>query len=37
MDLKQVGWHGMDWIDLAQDTDSKEISGSLKSGEFLEN
>jgi hypothetical protein len=22
MDLKEVGWGGMDWIDMAQDTDS---------------
>jgi hypothetical protein len=22
MDLKKVGWWGMDWIELAQDTDS---------------
>jgi hypothetical protein len=21
MDLREVGWYGMDWIDLAQDTD----------------
>jgi hypothetical protein len=21
MDLQEVGWAGMDWIDLAQDTD----------------
>jgi hypothetical protein len=19
MDLREIGWHGMDWIDLAQD------------------
>jgi hypothetical protein len=22
MDLREVGWEGMDWIDLAQDRDS---------------
>jgi hypothetical protein len=21
MDLREIGWDGMDWIDLAQDTD----------------
>jgi hypothetical protein len=21
MDLRAIGWHGMDWIDLAQDMD----------------
>jgi hypothetical protein len=21
MDLREIGWEGMDWIDLAQDTD----------------
>jgi hypothetical protein len=21
MDLREIGWGGMDWIDLAQDTD----------------
>jgi hypothetical protein len=27
MDLREIGWDGMDWIDLAQD---KEPSGSIK-------
>jgi hypothetical protein len=41
MDLREVGWGGMDWINLAQDRDSScvhgdEPSGSIKCGEFLE-
>jgi hypothetical protein len=40
---REVGWGGMDSIDLAQDTDQwsvreqgKEPSGSIKSGQILE-
>jgi len=44
MDLQEVGWWGIDWIDLAQDRDKcwgtcecgKELSGSIKFGEFLD-
>jgi hypothetical protein len=43
MDLREVGWDGADWIDLAQDRDrwravlyGDEPSGSMKCGEFLE-
>jgi len=25
MDIKEIGWEGVDWIDLAQDRDSGEI------------
>jgi hypothetical protein len=35
MDLREIGWDGMDWIDLAQDSDQwralvKEPSGYIK-------
>jgi hypothetical protein len=42
MDLRQIGWGGMDWIGLAQDSDqgsceeSNEPSGSLKCWKILE-
>jgi hypothetical protein len=44
MDLQEVGWGGMDWIDMAQDRDKvvsccecgNEPSGSIKCGEFLD-
>jgi len=42
MDLREVGWVGMDWIDLAQDRDrcsyegGNKLSGSIKCGEFLD-
>jgi hypothetical protein len=43
MDLRDVGWGGMDWIDLAQDRTSgesyehgNELSGSIKCWEILE-
>jgi hypothetical protein len=36
MDLIEIGWDGMDWIDLAQDRDGNESSGSIKCWEFLE-
>jgi hypothetical protein len=43
MDLREIGWDGMDWIDLAQYSDqwrarehSNEPSGSIKCGEVLE-
>jgi hypothetical protein len=31
--LRETGWDGVDWIDLAQD---RELSGSLKCWEVLE-
>jgi hypothetical protein len=44
MDLREIGWDGMDWIDLAQVRDqwrfscehSNEPSGSIKCWEVLE-
>ena len=40
MDLPEVGYGGMDWVDLAQDRDrcecGNEPSGSTKYGEFLD-
>jgi hypothetical protein len=43
MDLRQIGWGGVDWIDLAQDRDQwrswehgNEPSGSIKCWEALE-
>jgi hypothetical protein len=44
MDLQEVGYGGMDWIDLAQDMGQvaescmrgNETSGSMKCGEFFD-
>jgi hypothetical protein len=44
MDLREIGWGGMNWIDLAQDTDQRrvlvntvnELSGSITCCEILE-
>jgi hypothetical protein len=37
MDLREIGWGGMDWIDLAQDREhSNEPSCSIKCSEILE-
>ena len=44
MDLQEVGYGGMDWIELTQDRDQvagccefdNERSGSIKCGEFLD-
>jgi len=40
MDLQEVGCGGLDWIDLAQDTErckcSKELAGSIKCREFID-
>jgi hypothetical protein len=36
MDLTEVGWDGMDWIDLAQDRDGNEPVGAIKCWEILE-
>jgi hypothetical protein len=40
MNPREIGWDGMDWIDLAQDRDHSEHSneppGSIKCWEFLE-
>jgi hypothetical protein len=43
LDLREIGWDGVDWIDLAQDRDFMEGSfehgneplGSIKSWKFL--
>jgi hypothetical protein len=29
MDLREIGWDGMDWIDLAQDRDQWVSGGAL--------
>jgi hypothetical protein len=39
MDLREIGWDGVDWIYLAQDRaleHGNESSGSIKCWEFLE-
>jgi hypothetical protein len=40
MDLREIGWEGVDWMHLAQDRDEwldvVEPSESTKCGEFLE-
>jgi hypothetical protein len=43
MDLREIDWGGMDWIDLAQDRDQcrardhcNELSGSMKCWQVLE-
>ena len=43
MNLREVGWKGMDWIDLAEDKRcggffecGNELSGSIKCGEFYD-
>jgi hypothetical protein len=44
MDLREVGWGGMDWINVAQDMDRwralvnavMNLPSSIKCGEFLE-
>ena len=36
MDIQEVGWGDMDWIDLAEDRERWRASGSLKCGEFLD-
>jgi hypothetical protein len=40
MDLKEIGWNGVDWIDLAQDRDRwrdflNTAMGSIKGRKFL--
>jgi hypothetical protein len=35
MDLREIGWDGVDWVDLAQDRDHWEPAGSLKCWEVL--
>jgi hypothetical protein len=35
MDLQEVGWGDMDWIDMGQDRDIWWASGSIKLEEFL--
>jgi hypothetical protein len=32
---REIRWNGMDWIDLAQDRDGNEPSGSINVGKFL--
>jgi hypothetical protein len=36
MDLREIGWDGVDWIDLAQDRDGWRALGSIKCSEVLE-
>jgi hypothetical protein len=37
MNLREIGWDNMDWIDLAQDRyQGNELSGSIKCLEILE-
>jgi hypothetical protein len=41
IDLREIGWDGVDWVDLAQDRDQwrvfvNETSGSIKCWEVLE-
>jgi hypothetical protein len=37
MDLREIGWDGLDWIDLAQDSEhGNESSGSMKCWKVLE-
>jgi hypothetical protein len=37
IDLREIGWDGMDWIDLAQDGDQcKAFVASIKCGEEFE-
>jgi hypothetical protein len=44
MDLREIGWDGMEWIDLAQDRDQRRalvntvmnLRGSIKCLEVLE-
>jgi len=39
MDVRDIGWKGVDWIHLAQDRNQWQAvvnTGSMKSGEFLE-
>jgi hypothetical protein len=39
MDLREIGWDGGDWIDLAQDSDQWRAlvrAGSIKCWEILE-
>jgi hypothetical protein len=37
MDLREIGWDGTDWIDVAQDRDhGNEPTGSIKCWEVLE-
>jgi hypothetical protein len=37
MDLREIGWNGVDWIDMAQDGEHGiEPSGSIKCWEVLE-
>jgi hypothetical protein len=36
MNLREIGWDGIDWIDLAQGEHGNEPSGSIKCWEVLE-
>jgi hypothetical protein len=37
MDLREIRWDGMDWIDLAQDRDQwRALVSTVKCWEFLE-
>jgi hypothetical protein len=36
LNLKEIGWDAMDWIDLAQNRDEWRVLGSIKCREVLE-
>jgi hypothetical protein len=36
MDLREIGWAGMNWIDLGPREHGNELSGSIKCWEVLE-
>jgi hypothetical protein len=37
MDLREIGWEGVDWLHLAQDRDQwRAVVSFIKGGEFLD-
>jgi hypothetical protein len=36
MDLREIGWDGMDWLRIGTSEHDNELSGSIKCWEFLE-